>query len=58
MIKITLHIRELIKVTTDRDDFSYMENFNLRNLTNSMINQLNSSLDIAKKSNTHLQTGK
>jgi flagellin-like hook-associated protein FlgL len=35
-----------------------MENFNLSNLTNSMINQLNSSLDIAKKSNTHLQTGK
>ena len=35
-----------------------MENFNLSNLTNSMINQLNSSLAVAKKSNTHLQTGK
>lgn len=35
-----------------------MDNFNLSNLTNSMINQLNSSLAIAKKSNTHLQTGK
>lgn len=35
-----------------------MENFNLSNLTNSMINQLNSSLAIAKKSNAHLQTGK
>jgi flagellin-like hook-associated protein FlgL len=35
-----------------------MENFNLSNLTNSMINQLNSSLAFAKKSNTHLQTGK
>ena len=35
-----------------------MENFNLNNLTNSMINQLNRSLAVAKKSNTHLQTGK
>ena len=35
-----------------------MGNFNLSNLTSSMINQLNSSLAIAKKSNTHLQTGK
>ena len=35
-----------------------MENFNLSNLTNSMINQLNSSLAVAKKSNIHLQTGR
>ena len=35
-----------------------MENFNLSNLTNSMINQLNRSLAVTKKSNTHLQTGK
>ena len=35
-----------------------MDNFNLSNLTNSMINQLNSSMIRAKKTNTHLQTGK
>jgi flagellin-like hook-associated protein FlgL len=35
-----------------------MDNFNISNLSNSMINQLNKSFDAVKKVNTHLQTGK
>ena len=35
-----------------------MESFNLSNLSSSMINQLNSSFELIKKTSNHLQTGK
>ena len=39
-------------------DISGMDNFNLSNLSGSMISQLNKSFAAVKKTNAHLQTGK